>query len=246
MSSSLHYFPVAWPILLLLAALLGVVAAVAIGTLRFASASMGVAPGTILVLLLMALLGSSINVPIAYLPEQDVSSATVISLYGIPYYVVPPMLGEGGQGTVVALNVGGAVIPTLLSLYLIVKNRLYGTGLVAVAIVAGVCHLLARPVYGLGIAEPVFAPPLITAAVSIILSRRHAGPLAYISGSMGTLIGADLMNLDKIQGLGAPLASIGGAGTFDGIFLTGLIAVLYAGFVAPRETEDSSARMARH
>jgi uncharacterized membrane protein len=36
------------------------------------------------------------------------------------------------------------------------------------------------------------------------------------------------MNLDKIQGLGAPIASIGGAGTFDGIFLTGIIAVLLA------------------
>ncbi len=53
-------------------------------------------------------------------------------------------------------------------------------------------------------------------------------PLAYISGSLGTLIGADLLNLDKLQGLGAPIASIGGAGTFDGIFLTGIVAVLVA------------------
>ena len=46
---------------------------------------------------------------------------------------------------------------------------------------------------------------------------------------MGTLIGADLLNLDKISGLGAPVASIGGAGTFDGIFLIGIMAVLLAG-----------------
>jgi uncharacterized membrane protein len=51
---------------------------------------------------------------------------------------------------------------------------------------------------------------------------------------MGTLIGADLTNLDKVRGLGAPVASIGGAGTFDGIFLTGIVAVLLAGFVTPR------------
>jgi uncharacterized membrane protein len=42
------------------------------------------------------------------------------------------------------------------------------------------------------------------------------------------LIGADLLNLGKVQGLGAPVASIGGAGTFDGIFLIGILAVLIA------------------
>jgi len=38
----------------------------------------------------------------------------------------------------------------------------------------------------------------------------------------------DLLNLGKIRGLGASVASIGGAGTFDGIFLTGIFAVLLA------------------
>ena len=50
--------------------------------------------------------------------------------------------------------------------------------------------------------------------------------LAYISGVMGVLIGADLMRLRDVLKMGAPMASIGGAGTFDGIFITGLIAVL--------------------
>ncbi|MGA9991623.1 MAG: DUF1614 domain-containing protein, partial [Thiobacillaceae bacterium] len=76
---------------------------------------------------------------------------------------------------------------------------------------------------------------LATAIVALALSRRHAAPLAYICGSLGTLIGADLLNLGKIQGLGAPIASIGGAGTFDGIFLTGLLAVLYASLLTRRE-----------
>src|SRR5207302_2776156 len=99
--------------------------------------------------------------------------------------------------------------------------------------VAAVCHILAQPVPGLGIALPVFVPPISTAIVALLLSRRDAAPLAYIGGSMGTLIGADLFNLDKVQGLGAPVASIGGAGTFDGIFLTGILAVLLAGLASP-------------
>jgi len=84
-----------------------------------------------------------------------------------------------------------------------------------------------------GVAVPVFAPVVITAILAFLLSREYAPPLAYIGGSMGTLIGADLLNLDRIGGLGAPVASIGGAGTFDGIFLTGILAVLLAGLASP-------------
>jgi uncharacterized membrane protein len=96
-----------------------------------------------------------------------------------------------------------------------------------------VIHSMATPVPGIGIAVPVFAPVVATAILAFILSREYAAPLAYIGGSMGTLIGADLLNLDKIAGLGAPVASIGGAGTFDGIFLTGILAVLLAGIASP-------------
>jgi uncharacterized membrane protein len=129
---------------------------------------------------------------------------------------------------VIAVNVGGAVIPTLLSLYLLVTRNLWGKGALATVIVALVMHWLANPVPGIGIAVPVFAPVITTAAVALLLSRENAAPLAYIAGSLGTLIGADLSNLDKVAGLGAPVASIGGAGTFDGIFLTGILAVLIA------------------
>ena len=90
------------------------------------------------------------------------------------------------------------------------------------------CYLLARPVPGLGIAIPILAPPLITAIVALLTTRTKIAAVAYVSGSLGTLIGADLLNLGRIQGLGAPVAAIGGAGTFDGIFLTGIVAVLLA------------------
>ena len=89
-------------------------------------------------------------------------------------------------------------------------------------------HRLAHPVPGVGIAVPTLVPPLLAAAIALPLARGSAPALAYVAGSMGTLIGGDLLNLGKIQGLGAPVASIGGAGTFDGVFLTGIIAVLLA------------------
>lgn len=68
----------------------------------------------------------------------------------------------------------------------------------------------------------------MAASLALIISPGDAPMIAYISGTMGSLIGADLLNLKKIPELGASVASIGGAGTFDGIFLTGIISVLIA------------------
>ena len=92
-----------------------------------------------------------------------------------------------------------------------------------------VTHAVARPIKGVGIATPVFIPPFAAAVTAFILSPAHPLTIAYVTGVLGTLIGADLLNLRKIPKLGAPVASIGGAGTFDGVFLTGIIAVLIAG-----------------
>jgi uncharacterized membrane protein len=199
---------------------------IVLGALRHAYLSLGVSPGTAM-LLLASLIGSYFNIPIAVLPPEQVESDKVIEFFGMQYAV--PMV-ENLSGTVIAINVGGAVIPTIMSIYLLARRRLWVSGAIATAIVALVLHWLADPVPGVGIAVPVFIPAIVTAVVSLLLSRSDAAPLAYISGSFGTLIGADLTNR---AGLGAPVASIGGAGTFDGIFLTGILAVLLASLYRP-------------
>jgi uncharacterized membrane protein len=202
-----------------------------LGALRRAYLNLGVSSSTAMLLLLASLIGSYFNIPIAELSQERVLSNQVIDYFGMEYTV--PVV-EHWPGTVIAVNVGGAVIPTLMSLYLLIARQLWVKGLIAIAIVAVMLHWLANPVPGVGIAVPVFLPALITAIVAWILSRENAAPLAYVAGSLGTLIGADLTNLDKVRGLGAPVASIGGAGTFDGIFLTGILAVLLAGLYHPR------------
>ena len=141
----------------------------------------------------------------------------------MPYAI--PLVAEW-PGTVIAINLGGAVIPIILSIYLLGKNRLFLKGLVATAIAAVIIHHLAYPVPGVGIAVPVLLPAVVALVLALIFSWRQAPALSYVVGTMGTLIGGDLTNLGNIQGLGAPVASIGGAGTFDGIFLTGILAVL--------------------
>src|SRR5262249_56739185 len=104
---------------------------------------------------------------------------------------------------------------TAMSLYLLFRYEIWGTGIVAIAVVAAVCNWMAEPVPGLGIALPIFIPALVTGITALVLSREHAAQLAYIGGSLGTLIGADLLNLGNISKIGAPVPSMCGAGTID-------------------------------
>jgi uncharacterized membrane protein len=194
--------PLTMPLFLLPLVLLGLlILLVEARVLTYAYRKVGVHPRYAFAVMLLSLLGSQVNIP----------------LYSI----------DRGA-TVVALNVGGALIPILVSLYLLVHTGMYRRMLIGVSVVATVVHSLAQIVPGVGIAVPMIVPPLVAAGVALPLAFRRAPPLAYVSGSMGTLIGADLLNLGKIARLGAPVVSIGGAGTFDGVFLTGILAGLLA------------------
>jgi uncharacterized membrane protein len=228
----MHYFPISVSLAtLFFVILLGLLILVEIGLLSRAYSALGLDPRAGTVVLFGSLLGSYVNLPLLRLPEQRVVSREVVEMFGVPF--LAPVTVDW-PGTIVAINVGGAVIPILLSFYLVVRYHLWGSAAIAVAIVAFVVHRMATPVPGVGISVPTFAPPLLAAVVALVLSRRFAGPIAYVGGSIGVLVGADLLNLGVLQSLGAPVASIGGAGTFDGVFLTGVIAVLLASFVTGR------------
>jgi uncharacterized membrane protein len=240
LSSHTHYLPVAPPFFAAFAfALALLLVLLQIRVLRYAYTRLGVSPGAAMALLVASLLGGAINIPIAQLAPEPLAPSGAISYFGM-VYVVPEATGQ--RGVILAVNVGGAVIPTLLSIYLMARRRIWGGGLLATALVAAFCHALAQPVAGVGIALPTFAPPIAAALVAALVAWRELAPLAYIGGSLGVLIGADLLNLDKLPGLGAPVASIGGAGTFDGIFITGIFAVLLASFAGDGATDDRQPR----
>jgi uncharacterized membrane protein len=223
----IHYLPLSPAFFSILIGLLVLlVVLIQVGALRYVYLRLGVSSRVALLLLLASLLGSYINIPLAELPSQHVLSGQEVNFFGMRYSV--PVVVDW-PGTIVAVNVGGALIPILMSVYLLARNGLWALGLLSTACVALVCYHLAQPVAGLGIALPIFVPAIATAIVALVLSSQYAAILAYVGGSLGTLIGADLLNIGKIQDLGAPVASIGGAGTFDGIFVTGILAVLIAG-----------------
>ena len=233
--SQLQYFPIITPFLALFGAMLGLLVLILqIRIFRYAFTSLGITSVSATFILLACLAGSFINVPIGVMgPNSEIIEQEIVH-HGM-HYVVPKL---DTKDVILAINVGGAIIPLLLSIFLMNRHHLWLKGLISSALVAAICYNLTEPVHGIGLALPSFVPPLAAVIVALVVSWRDAGILAYICGTLGTLIGGDLFNLDKIVGLGAPVASIGGAGTFDGIFLTGIIAVLLAGMLehkrAPR------------
>ncbi len=234
----IHYFPFTVPFALMLLLLLGLlVTLIQFQILVYAYEKLGVHPRYVLGIMIASFLGAAINIPVAELPPKTTVENRVVRLGGFEY-VVP--LTRTWPGTTIAVNVGGAIVPTVLSIYLIIRNQIFMRALIGTAIVALIVNRMATLVPGVGISVPTLAPPLIAAVVGLFCGGRCAAPLSYIAGCLGTLIGADLLNLGYLQGLDAPVASIGGAGTYDGIFVTGIIAVLLTWSPAPREELDES------
>jgi uncharacterized membrane protein len=195
---------------------------VQVNAIALAFSRIGIPSHAIFSALLLTLAGSFINIPIKRIPQEHMTLDNRIHYMGFRYRVPSWRKKE----TVLAINLGGAVIPVLICGYLLLKTGLWGSAAVATALMILVTHRLARPVAGLGIALPAFLPPILAALMAVIISDEHAAVIAYVAGTLGTLVGADILNLNKISKLGAPVAAIGGAGTFDGIFLNGILAVL--------------------
>jgi len=195
-----------------------------VGLIGEAFLRLGISPSLIFWLLILTLVGSLVNLPIYKFENLDLVGDQMVSYFGMRFRVPRP---GRPQATILAINVGGALIPLALSLYLITKID-FGISLpILLVVVTVVVNRLARPVRGMGIGVPGLVPPLVAALGAYLLCTPELrAPYAYIASTMGILIGADLLNLGHIRQLGAPVASIGGAGTFDAIFLSGIIAVL--------------------
>lgn len=211
-------------LLLFVGLLLWLVFSINLGLLALTLAKLGLDPGSASMLLLVSLLGSAINLPLFTLQAEPVLADFHFRQYGL--LRLPPVPFDG-RIQVVA-NVGGCLVPVAFSIFLM---RHSATPLLTVAeataIVTAISFLLSRPIPGIGIGMPMLAAPLSAALVAVWLGgEEYRAPLAYISGCLGVLIGADLLRLKDVRAMRAPIASIGGAGTFDGIFVTGFVAVL--------------------
>lgn len=189
-----------------------------------AAAKLGFSPETALLLFAAIILGGAINIPLYRVESRVEAFDELTSFWLNQFWGIPTQRIK--QSTVVALNVGGGLIPSVLALYQFGRVSVFAI-LIVTAIVTVVSYWGASVVPGIGIQmNPLLAP--ITAALSalIIANAAQAAPVAFAGGVLGTLIGADILHLKEIQEMTPGVLSIGGAGVFDGVALCGLFALL--------------------
>lgn len=212
-------------LLIFLLALSFIVAFVQLGLLTIAFGKLGLSTFAAFTLLFASLFGSAINLPLFTIKAES----PIQPIQGQVWQLLRQqhLIFEGR--TLIAVNVGGCLIPVAFSLYLLTHTDVVLVDtLIGASFVAVISYYTSRAIPGLGIGMPIFIAPLSAAFIAILVDVQHSAPIAYISGTIGVIIGADLLRLKDIRRLGTPLASIGGAGTFDGIFITGIVAVLLA------------------
>lgn len=176
-------------------------------------------------------LGGLVNIPVARLEREDEVAIEPLAIFGFAGW--GPQIRRVRRETIVAVNLGGCLIPTALVLYELVYVAMAAPAVLwaagaASAVSIGVCYLIARPAPGVGILVPGLVPAFVATILALVLAPDHAPPVAFIAGVLGPLIGADLLHLKEISKIGSAIVSIGGAGTFDGIVLSGIMAAYLA------------------
>ncbi|MGB5636678.1 MAG: DUF1614 domain-containing protein [Waterburya sp.] len=196
---------------------------VALDVVEVAVAKLGFSPGIASVLFVAVLVGSTINIPLYTVKSitpiiPDFQDMWLEKFWGIP-------LRKFQQKTIIALNVGGGLIPVILAIYELIRSDALAIFWVTV-IVTIVSYFSAQIVPGIGIQMNALVSPLTAVISAILIAEPLASSVAFAGGILGTLIGADLLHLKEIERMSAGVLSIGGAGVFDGIAMCGLLALL--------------------
>ncbi len=202
--------------------------------MRSALERLHLSPGAALASVIGIFVGSIVNVPVYRIRREEMQPIITATLFGPLFWA--PGWQRIRQDTVIAVNVGGCVIPLLLAFWQ--TMHLFQAGgwpLAALAIIVladiYICYRLARPVPRIGILLPGFAAALVAVGMSWLLLSGvdvlpYRPPVAFVAGVLGPLVGADLLHLRDITTVPVGVLSIGGAGTFDGIVLSSFLATL--------------------
>ncbi len=224
--------PISTWLSLLAASLLVILLPFLFGELMLAGlARLHIGPGVAILLIISIILGGLINIPVKRIVRDEEVIEYPLAVFG--FLGVWPERRRVRRETIIAVNVGGCLIPTGLAIYQLSYLSALGASFVWITGVTCVlnltaCYLAARPTPGIGIVLPGLLSPLIAATLASILAPDQAPPVAFVAGVAGPLIGADLLHLKDIRKIAVGMASIGGAGTFDGIVLSGIVAAYLA------------------
>jgi len=188
---------------------------------------LGISPIIGLFIVVGIFLGSLFNLPIKrYRFKRKLDSIQPL-LFGTGFRFPRKIIDE--TEVVIAVNVGGCIIPVLIVFYELIRlvyHGVYIAPLIAIFINIGACFTMSRSVKGVGVVIPAFLPGLLAAFCGLLLYPENSPAVAFCAGVLGPVIGADLLKLREFISAGSGLISIGGAGSFDGIVISGIVALL--------------------
>jgi uncharacterized membrane protein len=152
--------------------------------------------------------------------------AFVVAIFGCSFIPNIPL------GNNFSINVGGAIIPFILCVYLFVmaetgkeKFRAAAAAVVGGVIVYFAGRLLPSEPEAIWI-DPNYVYGLLAGLAAYLMGRSRRA--AFIGGVMGVLLGDVAQGIvSRTQGLSTPV-QLGGGGALDAVVISGLLAVLLA------------------
>lgn len=196
------------------------------GTSARLAAALQLPEWTILLAWLLLIPAGLLHVPL--LQRATSRTGTAMPLTGL-LWPARPLLHNS---QLIAVNLGGMVLPTGYAFLLYGYQPVAPLELGLLTIIVALCsYLLSRPLAKSGIVLPVVVMAFITALAACWLSETQPLVNAYISGTIGVIVGADLMRYKDIKKMHSPFISVGGEGFFDAIVLNALLAIIVLSFI---------------
>jgi uncharacterized membrane protein len=221
-------------IVLLIALLILIIPLLILGVIGAAFTRLGFSWISALAIVLLMLFGSFVNIPV-YKVRRDMIRITPSDSSAFGEYSQSNLTAV--WDTTIAINLGGALIPIAVSLYMLYQAILItGTSqifsvCVAIILVASITYVSTRYLPGSGIQVSLIIPALSALLAGLMLSGGTglaAAVTAFVSGITGTLLGGNIAQIFRIKDLDVPTVSIGGAGTFGAVFICCILPALIA------------------
>ncbi|MFA4848602.1 MAG: DUF1614 domain-containing protein [Methanoregula sp.] len=221
-------------ILLLVGLVILLIPLLLLGVIGAAFTKLGFSWISAIAVVLLMLFGSYVNIPV-YTIKRDMVRVSPDTTSG--YGANSPWSPAPVWNTIISINLGGAILPICISLYLLYQAVLItGASLLVpvgagIALVALITFVSTRPVPGVGLRVPLIIPALTALLMGVLLFGGAGIPatvLAFVSGTIGILLGGNLAHLHRIKDLDVADVSIGGAGTFGAIFICCILPALIA------------------
>ena len=184
--------------------------------------------------IILMIIGYFINIPLWKIRNPVGNAGNTGEVYDA--FTGEPV-GIGEISTTISINLGGALIPVIVSCYLLYEVHRHSAIssflpiIACICIVAIIAAVLTKVIPHWGVSTPLLFPSIAAIGSGILLTGGtglEAAVTAFVGGTWGILLGATVIMLMKWENTDMRQISVGGAGMFGSVFLCALLSALIA------------------